>query len=523
MNLAELLKRQAAERPDPIAIMDTQRRQERRHRYAKLESDAARAAALFKQQGIGKGDRILVLQPMSYELYVALLAIFRLGAVAMFLDPSAGREHIEQCCEIGRPRAFIGSARAQLLRVMSKRVRDIPKKFVSGGWAPGSISFGKLKTCAPLETIEPCEPGDPALLTFTSGSTGRPKAALRTQGFLVAQHAALEHALDLQPGQIDLTTLPIFLLANLASGLTSVIPDADLRYPGQIEPGPVMWQMYRLLISRSAGSPAFYQRLVDYCGQTPNAHFPDLRRIDMGGAPVFPPLLERVQKIAPNAEVVAVYGSTEAEPMAHIAWTEMGGEDLKAMRDGRGLLAGLPVSEVTLRILQDRFGEPVGPYTQDAFNRACLSAGEIGEIVVTGEHVLPGYLDGVGDAETKFEVDGRRWHRTGDAGYLDASGRLWLLGRCSARIDDARGTLYPFAVECAASFVPGIKRSAMVAHEGQRILLVEEQRGFDHGELSVALAWAKLDDIRVVPKIPVDKRHNAKVDYTQLKALLRAN
>jgi len=167
--------------------------------------------------------------------------------------------------------------------------------------------------------------------------------------------------------------------------------------------------------------------------------------------------------------------------------------------------------------------EPMGTFTRDASEVACLPAGEIGEIAVSGAHVLPGYLDGVGDAETKFEVDGTRWHRTGDAGYLDASGRLWLVGRCSARVEDARGTVYPFTVECAAQFVPGVARSAMVAHEGQRILLVEAVRGFNQGALSGALVWAKLDDIRVVPKIPVDNRHNAKVDYTQVKALLRAN
>ena len=59
-----------------------------------------------------------------------------------------------------------------------------------------------------------------------------------------------------------------------------------------------------------------------------------------------------------------------------------------------------------------------------------------GEIVVSGAHVGAGYVGGVGDAETKFRVGEVIWHRTGDAGYLDAHGRLWLLGRCSARIAD---------------------------------------------------------------------------------------
>ena len=66
----------------------------------------------------------------------------------------------------------------------------------------------------------------------------------------------------------------------------------------------------------------------------------------------------------------------------------------------------------------------------DATQRAArlmAAGGEPGEIVVAGGHVLPGYLNGEGDVETKFEVDGARWHRTGDLGYLDGAGRLWLL------------------------------------------------------------------------------------------------
>ena len=77
----------------------------------------------------------------------------------------------------------------------------------------------------------------PALVTFTSGSTGAPKAAVRTHGFLLEQHRVLAESLRLTPDDLDLTTLPIFVLANLGSGVCSLIPDADLRHPGAIEPG----------------------------------------------------------------------------------------------------------------------------------------------------------------------------------------------------------------------------------------------------------------------------------------------
>lgn len=231
----------------------------------------------------------------------------------------------------------------------------------------------------------------------------------------------------------------------------------------------------------------------------------------------FPPLLRRLQQSAPNGEVVAVYGSTEAEPIAHLAWNEMGESELAAMQTGHGLVTGLPVSEVRLRVLPDCFGQPIGAYSCQAFEEASLAPGEIGEIVLTGDHVLKGYLHGEGDRETKFTVDDERWHRTGNAGYLDQDGRLWLVGRCSARIEDTKGVLYPFSVECAASFLSGVKRSAMIAHRGRRILPVETQGSLDRAGLLSHLAWAELDAVQEVEKIPVDKRHNAKVDYTRLR------
>jgi len=148
----------------------------------------------------------------------------------------------------------------------------------------------------------------------------------------------------------------------------------------------------------------------------------------------------------------------------------------------------------------------------------CRAGGESGEIVVSGEHVLSGYLHGVGDEETKFRVDGQLWHRTGDSGYFDAQGRLWLLGRASAIINDARGRLHPFAVECAARPLPGVQRAALLGRNGQRILFVQPRRGeqVDTKRLRESLSWAQLDEVRTLREIPLDKRHNAKVDYTRL-------
>ncbi|WP_428240300.1 AMP-binding protein [Gynuella sp.] len=519
MNITHILLDRASQHPDTPAIIDKHRKSIRLCNYQQLADAAGRTAAMFRHYGLGKGDRVLVFQTMSYELYVVLLALFQLGAVAMFLDPSAGRQHIDQCCELGRPRALIASAKAHLLRLLSSQLRRIPIKFSIGFPIPGAVSLAQADSYIALTEIGDCADDDPALLTFTSGSTGRPKAAQRSHGFLLAQHAALQATLNLQPGDVDLTTLPVFLLANLASGITSVIPDADLRAPGQIDAAPVIAQIQRHQVNRTAGSPAFYQRLLEYCAEQ-NMTLPGLKHIGTGGAPVFPELLRQLQEMAPNASVAAVYGSTEAEPMAEIDWQQISDDDLKAMRQGQGLLTGHPVEAITLRVIKDRFGQTIGPFTATELEQQQLAAGVIGEIVVSGDHVLPGYLHGEGDNDTKFDVEGQHWHRTGDAGFFDTRGRLWLVGRSHARIEDSKGILYPFTVECAAHFFPQVRRSAMMAWQGKRILLIEADAAVDLVSLNQALDWAQLDDIRRVRSIPVDRRHNAKIDYTRLQKLL---
>lgn len=521
-NMMALFEEQVKRRPDQIAIALGLPEQGQQLTYAELAQQAAQTATFLAQRGLRQGDRVLVFQPMSMELYILLLALFRLGAVAVFIDPSAGRQHLRRSCRLAQPQAFVGPWKAHLYRLLIAEIAAIPIKYTTSGWYPRSVSLQAAAQCSPQ--VQECEGGDlPALMTMTSGSTGQPKVALRSHAFLLAQHHALAQALSLEPRQVDLTTLPIFLLANLASGLTSIIPDTDLRYPARINAQRVLKQARSWKVERSAGSPAFYRALADAAKLESRQPVWPFQRLDLGGAPVFPPLLEQLEALGPQQQLITVYGSTEAEPMAHSVWSETALADREAMQQGAGLLVGPPVASLKLRIvslsgLQERL-----PRDQQELDALTLAPGQGGEILVQGGHVLPAYWwmgDGPApsDQETKIHLETGVWHRTGDAGYLDGQGRLWLLGRCQARIQDKMGELYPFAVECAASQVAGVKMSAMLAHRGRRLLMVEGQ--VDEIVLADALSWAHLDVIQRVEKIPVDARHNAKVDYTRLATLL---
>jgi olefin beta-lactone synthetase len=529
MNIAEVLLQRAAELGENLAIVDVQRNHVHRNHdrcisFRELDAATASVADQLRSTGLKPGDGVLLLHSVSAELYVVLIALFRLGCVAIFLDPSAGRAHVERCCATFPPKAFFGSPRALVLRWTIPALRRVPKAFCFS-WFPGSQRL-ELRASADATTspeVFPVALEAPALVTFTSGSTGQPKAALRTHAFLLAQHRALEASLALQPGKRDLTTLPIFLLANLASGVTSFLPDADLRSPGKIAARPVLAQIERHKIETTAASPAFISRLLDEC-QRSGSTMPTLSSIYTGGAPVFPGLLRKAQEFCPQAEVTAVYGSTEAEPMAEVALSDISKEDFDAMELGQGLLTGRPVPSISLRVIREQWGVPISPLDARTFEQLTMASGVPGEIVVSGGHVLGGYLNGEGDSETKFEVDGVRWHRTGDLGYMDAAGRLWLLGRCNGKIQDARGSLYPFAVECAAMQKAAIRRAALAAVDGRRVLALESAEALSREDILKSLSWAQLDEVVFLDHVPVDKRHNAKVDYIALfRMLKRAN
>ena len=215
-----------------------------------------------------------------------------------------------------------------------------------------------------------------------------------------------------------------------------------------------------------------------------------IQAVFTGGGPVFPNLLHAISRVAPRAAVHAVYGSTEAEPIAHVEMKNITAADWGAMARGSGLLAGAPIPEIDLEIRDH-------------------------EVFVAGPHVNRGYLDPAEDRSTKSIKDGKLWHRTGDAAKVDEQGRLWLLGRREA----ALGGLFPFAVETAALSWPGVRQAALLAGEVRSKLALAGD-GLSQAELQARAD--KLGPIEVVllQDVPMDKRHNSKADYAQLKKLL---
>ncbi len=517
MNIVRLFSASVARHGADPALIAGRGRGRQAVSYRELAGRVDRAVGRLSDSGLEPGDRVLLAVPLSVESYVAMLAVLKAGMVVMFVDPGRGRSAVGACLDAYPPDAVIGTRATLWARHWLPALKRIPRRFS----VPLVGGCGRRRPRAPLR-VALRAPGDPALLTFTSGSTGQAKAVVRSHGLLLEQFRALRPLIDRCADDVELVTMPMFVLFNLARGTTSVLPAARLTRPGRASPRRLAAQLDEVRATRLLASPALLERLVIHCEQS-GTRLDTLRRVATGGGPLPPALSDRLASIAPGATVRVVYGSTEAEPISFIDSDAVSIEDATRMREGAGLLVGRPVRGCAVRIIDDRYrgGRPLSPERFEALMRP---PGRVGEIVVAGRHVLDRYPDPSYDAALKLDVDGTRWHRTGDAGYVDAGGRLWLAGRVSAVIRDRRGELGPFQVEFAASALPGIRRAALLAHRGQRVLVVETYRmRFSTCRERLARCIAKWEIDRLVPvkRIPVDRRHGAKVDYPALGRLLR--
>ena len=434
------------------------------------------------ERGLEPGDRVLILLPMSIELYRSLLAIFHLGATAVLIDPTASlSEKIQQV----QPKAFIGIPKAHLLRLTNPALRGL-RHYYSHGFT--LLPHRNLRSISGPPSPS-ATPQFPALITFTTGTTGTPKCMARSHDLLVAQHRALQCHMNLNPTDVDLPTLPVFLLHSLACGATCVIPNANLRYPGAVDAAPVVEQIVREGVTTSSGSPAFFQRLHETL-QATQTTLPSIQRLFLGGARVPSSLLRSLMSTFPNATLQVVYGSTEAEPISVLAVQQF--TCLENGEKSDEVLVGTPVPAVQVQIRNQ-------------------------EICVTGDHVNPAYLnDSEATSIHKFQAKDtngqeRIWHRTGDAGYLDEQGQIWLLGRIG---HDVAGH-WPFPVESQIEELTFVRRAGLVECHGRPILAVE----LDQPPPNWLKTIRTLFDIQIVQveRIPLDPRHQAKIDRSALR------
>lgn len=470
MNLLDDFLARAERHPERAAIVD---RSGAEIAYGALERRSARLAAAFAASGIGKGDRVLVGIFPGIDLYAGLAALWRLGAVAVFPEPAMGLAGFRHAAAVTAPRGLLASPAIRMLAAILPETRRIPVRL------PVTAEAGAAR-----ESSESLATDDPALISFTSGSTGAAKAIERSHGLMGAQHRALSSLIAPQQDvEVDLVAFPAFVLTCLGHGTTAVMPTWNVRRHDRVRPADIVGAAERVAATRLLVPPVIVDRLVG------TALPRTVHSVMTGGGPLYPDVARRFLGGAPSVGLTVVYGSTEAEPIAHERLEAVDDTVWERAASGAGLPVGRPVGDILLRIVA-------------------------GEILVAGPHVNRGYLDPARDRETKV-VDGATiWHRTGDAGALDDEGRLWLLGRHGS----AKAGLFPFSVETAARMWPGVTGAAFVVDDGGQPVLFLSGDSAELGRWRSRAGEIGAVDITHVAHIPMDRRHRSKPDYRLLLA-----
>src|SRR5207302_9735368 len=358
--------------------------------FRQLNEECDRYAWGLSRMGVGHGTRTLLMVKPGGDFFSLTFALFKLGAVPVLIDPGMGKANLLGCIEEAEPEAFIAVPVAHAARIFFPRAFRSVKMAVTVGrrWFWGGPTLARIREAIWREF--PCTPtraNDTAAILFTSGSTGTPKGVVYEHGMFAAQVRELRDFYGIQEGEVDLAAFPLFALFSVAMGVTVVIPDLDPTRPAQADPATFVAAIQQYSISQSFGSPAIWDRVGRYCVER-NLTLPSLRRVLMAGAPVSPPVLERVSHIlSDSADVHTPYGATEALPVSSITAREVLRETAVLTRAGKGTCVGRLFPGISLRVI--RITDELIPAWDD---RLVLTRGQIGELVVTGPVVTREYF-----------------------------------------------------------------------------------------------------------------------------------
>ena len=482
--------------PEQVALIEN----DKEISYSELQSQVQATANYFLKKGIKAGDRILIFVPVSTALYRSILAIFQIGATAVFLDEWSSIDRLKKACNIADCKAYLSTAKGKIFGTFVSSLRNIPI-WISPKMVPNSSCDLSMKKVFSKDT---------ALITFTTGSTGIPKAADRTHGFLNAQMLALEEKLQSKAGDIDMPALPIFVLLNLGLGVTSVLPKFNSKKPENLNVSKIVEQIKKYKIKRIISSPFFITKIAEYI-VAKKIEVPSINQVLTGGAPVFPTEAKLLTSaFGESTKIEIVYGSTEAEPISGILANELMESNISM-----GLPVGSIFSKTGLQIIAIQKEEI---HMQ---NISFLGTQEIGEIIVSGEHVLKSYFRNEAAVKLhKIRIGNTIWHRTGDAGYLDCKKQLHLVGKCSQLIKHNNKIYSPFLFQYRLQKILGITLGTILKINQTLTVIIEAVESIDE-KLIYALFPTEKVDIKILKKIPRDPRHHTKIDYQRLKQILQ--
>lgn len=391
--------------------------------YRELADRTDAVSALLWQRGIRNGDSVGYLGENSPEFLATLFACAQLGAVFVPVNTRLAPPEVLHVLSDARVRALIHDPEfADRIAPLVSAVGIAHAITTGDRAADGAPGLNALLAAGPVgHTDGEVGLDDPAAIIYTSGTTGRAKGAVLTHGNLtwVSLNALVDY--DIVSGDVALLISPLFHVASLGMGaLPVILKGGTIVLEKGFEPGRALALIERHRITMLSGVPTTYQLLADHPDWA-RTDISSLQKLTCGGSAVPSRILNAYEER--GLSFSQGYGMTETSPGATSLPPEM-----TRVKQGS---VGLPHFFTDVRIA-DESGRMV-------------PRGTVGEIEISGPNVFPGYHGLPEATDAAFTADG--WFRSGDLGYLDADGYLYISDRLKDMIISGGENIYPAEIE----------------------------------------------------------------------------
>ena len=405
--LGDLPRRTAQRVPDKVAIING----ETTLTFAELEGYVDRAASAIAAAGLGKGDRLALLSHNCWQFAVLDFAAARAGVILVPINFMLGADEIAFILDHSGATGFVAEdalvetadaaiAAAESPQVRFRRVIRLSDAATPDGWE--DLTCWLEHDGAPVAV--PMDDDDPVRMMFTSGTESRPKGALLSSRALMWQYVSCVIDGSMAADDVELHTLPLYHCAQLDCflGVDVYLGATSIILPGP-DPATVLRTIAEHKVTKYFAPPTVWIGLLRH----PDFDATDLsslRKGYYGASPMPVEVLRELAERLPDVQFWNFYGQTEMAPLATIL-----GPDEQVPFAGS---AGRASINVETRIVDDN-DEPV-------------AAGMIGEIVHRSPHATLGYYN---DEEKTAEAFRGGWFHSGDLGYIDDTGHLFVVDR----------------------------------------------------------------------------------------------